>query len=604
MLPGLLIVLLLPLRYGRASAADQTGERIAVAGFAQNYRDVGPPPRGQASIAMALPLRIRAPLHHGQVLERWFRIGFHLSARAQAACAVYLPYVSPDAAVYLNGVYLGASDGFSNSNSESWNYPLYFPLPGALLRTGRNELWVESRSYLSGITELGPIWIGPQSSLYRRYQRQLWLQVIGVEVVSLLVGVIGLFAFLLWWRRRSEAIFGLFALSCAIWIVRNTQFFLVHTLISPFHYAVISDASLFWLVAVLFTLGFRIAGTRFARSEWGMYGYAAAATLAMWFAGAAHKWTVTAAFYAMIFPGSTIFILFLSRLAWQRKNVLLSLLWLAAVVTSVSGAYDFLLMAEWVPWPGAYLMPYSALFFAGTVGWALVDQFVLAHTRYERLNAELEARVQVREAELARQYQRAAELGREHAIRIERERILRDMHDGLGLQLISSIRLIEKQELSRAQMAELLSEAMDELRIAIDSVKPAAQDLLVMLGNLRYRIEPRLHAAGLSLAWDIGGISGLENLLPNQVTEITRIVQEAFTNVLKHADASQLGLHVHATAGPIIEITITDNGRGFDAAACAQGEGLTNMRRRARKIGAALWIESRPGATRVCVTVR
>src|SRR5271167_3975429 len=78
-----------------------------------------------------------------------------------------------------------------------------------------------------------------------------------------------------------------------------------------------------------------------------------------------------------------------------------------------------------------------------------------------------------------------AKLERDQATAVERDRILRDMHDGLGLQLISSLRLVEKHELSREQTAALLVEAMDEMRIAIDSVKPTGQDLLVMLGNLR-----------------------------------------------------------------------------------------------------------------------
>ena len=577
--------------------------RVTSVCIAQAYTGTLPPPPDQACVMHDVPLNLRGPRPHRPALERWLRVELPAAVAAGPPAAVYLSYVSPNAAVYLNGVHLGASEGFRESASQSWNYPLLVPLPPALLRVDHNELWVEIRDYGGESANLGALWVGPEESLYRRYERSLWLKVLGVEVVSLLVGVIGLFALLLWIRRRGDEIFGLFALSCGIWIVRNTQFFLVHTGLSSLAYEAVTDAALFWLVAVLFTLCFRIAGQRMPLIERAMYGYAAAATIAMSIAGSEYKWIVTAVFYVMIFPGSTIFITYLSRAAWRQGTTLMWLLWLAAVVTTVLGGYDFLLMADLLPWQGAYLMPYSALFFAGTVGWALMDQFILTHRKLERLNTELEARVRARESELASRYQDATELERQQAIRVERERILRDMHDGVGLQLISSIRLIEKMELTQEQMSELLGEAMDELRIAIDSAKPAAQDLLVMLGNLRYRIEPRMNAAGVVLAWDVGGCVGLERLLPHQVMQITRIVQEAFTNVLKHAEATRVSLGVHTTADGAIEIIIADNGRGFDPATPASGEGLANMKNRARKIGGSFEIASSPGATRLRLVV-
>jgi signal transduction histidine kinase len=248
-------------------------------------------------------------------------------------------------------------------------------------------------------------------------------------------------------------------------------------------------------------------------------------------------------------------------------------------------------------------MPYSALFFAVTLGWALTDRFVLAHSRYERLNRELDMRVRARERELEVHYQHAAELERERAVAGERERILRDMHDGVGLQLISSMRMVERSDLSRAQMTALLTETMDELRIAIDSAKATGRDLLVMLGNLRYRLEPRLQAAGVVLHWDVGNVAPLEQLGAGLVVEVTRIVQEAFTNVLKHANASQLQLRIDSPPGQWLALSIEDNGRGFETAAAPTGEGLRNMQVRAQRIGAQLTIESRPGGTRVLLQI-
>ena len=67
-----------------------------------------------------------------------------------------------------------------------------------------------------------------------------------------------------------------------------------------------------------------------------------------------------------------------------------------------------------------------------------------------------------------------------------------DMHDGIGGQLISKLSLVENGEASKEQVAAALRECIDDLRLAIDSLEPAGDDLLPVLGNLRYRLEPRL----------------------------------------------------------------------------------------------------------------
>jgi hypothetical protein len=194
-------------------------------------------------------------------------------------------------------------------------------------------------------------------------------------------------------------------------------------------------------------------------------------------------------------------------------------------------------------------------------------------------------------------------LERESAVALERERFVRDMHDGLGLQLISSARLLEKEELTKPEVAELFTEALDELRIAIESVRPTAGDLLEMLGNLRYRLEPRLKAAGITLHWDIGQLQGLDKFSPSAVSELTRIVQEAIANAMKHAEASLLQLHIAQSQPSALTICIADNGRGFDSSQPVNGLGLKSMRHRAQRIGADLEVQSRPGRTAVIVTV-
>lgn len=579
------------------AAAVQT---VSTVEYLPGYHLSVPPPPTAQGVPIALPL-VKGVEETPQI--RWFRCRLRLSANGARELAIYIPHAKPQAAVYLNGSFLDASEGFGRADADSWNYPFYVLVPTVLVRPGENLLLIEVAPQVVNDISLGPFLVGPDDDLLPIYRRQLWLQVTGVELVTLLVGLIGAMATVLWLRRRKEELFGLFALSCGIWMVRNLQFFLVRTY-SIFYFQLLTAAALFWLVAVLFRLSFRIWERRFPLIEWGLFAYAFVATAMVYFAGITQQVALTAVGYAGLLPIGAVFLFYLTRATLRSPTVLRQLLWLAAMVTTLTGAYDFALLLHRVPWPAAYIMPYSAVFYSVTVGWALIDRFVKTHGEYERLNIALDARVREHESALDAQYAKAAALERERAVASERDRILRNIHDGLGHHLISALQLVESGEHSRQEASAALRDALDELRIAIDSMTPTVHDLLVMLGNLRYRLEPRLHAAGISLHWNVIDTERIASLGPMEVTDITRIMQEVCTNAMKHSHATDMSLSVSCADGEALVIAISDNGCGYDTQATHEGVGIASMRKRAHNIGASLEIESRPGETRITLTLR
>src|SRR5262249_57141975 len=101
------------------------------------------------------------------------------------------------------------------------------------------------------------------------------------------------------------------------------------------------------------------------------------------------------------------------------------------------------------------------------------------------------------------------------------------------------------------------------------------------LGTLRYRLDPRLKAQGIDLDWQIQDLPRIGSLSPQNLLHILRILQEAFTNVLKHARASVVRVATGIDAsGRNVLITLQDNGAGFSGD--RTGHGLHNMRDRAR----------------------
>jgi len=201
---------------------------------------------------------------------------------------------------------------------------------------------------------------------------------------------------------------------------------------------------------------------------------------------------------------------------------------------------------------------------------------------------------------LREQQQRAHEAEQERTLLLERQRLMRDMHDGVGSHLIALLRLADSGAGGEA-MADLLRSAIEDLRLTIDSLEPLEHDLATLLATLRTRVGRRLETAGLKLEWHMADMPPLPWLEPALALQVLRLIQEAMTNVIKHAQARTLSLSAHQQ-GDALEVRIEDDGCGFDAAVPRAGRGLASMRRRAQTLGAALhWVSTSGEGTRVCL---
>jgi hypothetical protein len=103
-------------------------------------------------------------------------------------------------------------------------------------------------------------------------------------------------------------------------------------------------------------------------------------------------------------------------------------------------------------------------------------RFIGALRSMEDVNQTLEARVADREKELAANYVRLFALERENAAGQERQRIMRDIHDGLGSRLFVSLSRVERGEITSDEIADSLRGCISEMRLALDTLTPCEQD--------------------------------------------------------------------------------------------------------------------------------
>jgi signal transduction histidine kinase len=189
------------------------------------------------------------------------------------------------------------------------------------------------------------------------------------------------------------------------------------------------------------------------------------------------------------------------------------------------------------------------------------------------------------------------------AAEAERRRWARELHDetlqglaGLQVLLSSALRRPESDALAGAvrEATGQLETEIANLRTLITELRPAALDELGLAPALE-SLTSRLGAVeGLDVSLELD--LGAERLPAELETTVYRVVQEALSNVAKHARAESVAVRV-ARANGAVDVQVSDDGRGFDPGAPADGFGLVGMRERTGLAGGELRLESSSAGT-------
>lgn len=222
----------------------------------------------------------------------------------------------------------------------------------------------------------------------------------------------------------------------------------------------------------------------------------------------------------------------------------------------------------------------------------------ITYAFYNRYRLRTRAKLQEERLQQERLRAEAIVTTEEH----ERQRLARELHDGVG-QILAAARRSLQQTTPAVVPADgvaqgpdpvaLLDESIAEVRTLSHSMMPPAlrnRSLTEALEELARRI--RQHS-GVEIHTQWSGTEGL-TLHTNQSLMIYRALQEILTNALRHAGANEIHLEM-VNHGDALSILVIDDGKGFDPAAAANGLGLQNIRARIGFIGGEVTVDSQPG---------
>lgn len=201
------------------------------------------------------------------------------------------------------------------------------------------------------------------------------------------------------------------------------------------------------------------------------------------------------------------------------------------------------------------------------------------------------------QAEMQQRMQQALARSRLQAAAEERERIYADLHDDLGARLLQLV-----YAATDPQQADLARAALQDLRDVVTRSRGEPGSLEHVLDDIRREAAQRLAAAGIELAWEAPEALPEVAIEPARALHLYRIMREAISNALRHAQAQRLRVRVRVGAAQL-DLELTDDGSSGPPTS-PSGRGMRNMQARADQLqGAIHWLPGTLGGTKVLLSV-
>jgi len=519
--------------------------------------------------------------------DAWYRFRVARPSEVSEPLAMWL-VASMNASVTVNGIHLDSGGSMEEPVARHWNQHLLFSIPKALLNYDSNNVIIQVRGYANNSSGLLKLYIGPASLLKENHQVLMLrsnLLTYGALIITLLIGLLAGVAALV---GRSWTV-GYFALGCLISMLYVLDTVVVNIPVSRelwergVHISIVCSEMFFVLFA------FRILNFHKRWLALGIFMYGAIGTVMIMLVSEPRLIPT-----ASIWEGLSLNMVIIADLIcfwrWFKGGGYIGLfVALSLFAVLVTFGHD------WIPWVLGMGVEPPFTFYLGPTGFIimmaalLISKLIADYKQEVSLSLSLDKKVQRQDVLIQRKHEAITELWKDQFVRDERDRIVRELHDGVGGMLSNALAIVEPE----SNIRKCLKGAIDELRVVMGALDEDA-DIASLLGALRPKLETEVAEYSATLKWDVKDIP---SKVPNDAhtgMQFVRIVQECVHNSLRHSSANEITLYMDQHG-----LLLSDNGKGFDIQHVALGRGLNNLRWRANQLRATIDISSNESGTKV-----
>lgn len=530
--------------------------------------------------------------------QRWYHMSF--DDGGWSLPAIYVERACTNLEVWVNGQRVGGGGSLVEPLTRNCYFPQLIRLPRSLLLGQHNRLdirvvgypqeRVAARQRAGGLSQ---VLVGEQEELAPRHDSRYFWNITLAQVIGICILLVGLVIAALGWMRRQDRHNLYFGMALVLWSLMGTRLYVQHLPMTVVASEILFTSLYgpFALAVVQFLLHYVGQPRRWVRQVLAWQCVAIPALLVL---APAHALAEVAnGVYAVLGCEFVLTFVFFARHSWRsmRRDF-----WFMGanlvLLLGLTGA-EVAIQNGWLALPKIHLIHFAMPAISFALGVRLVRQFAAALTESERLNRELEQRVADKTAEMALSYAQLSDLRADQAAAAERQRIASDLHDDLGAQLVTMAQAsLYAGDMSR--VAELARQALTDMRLSVRGLTGEPTPLPHVLADWRSETVERLTLAGVTVLWNAND-PPVHWMLPARMqVQVTRILREAVSNVIRHSGARRCWVGIHV-ASDHLQLGVEDDGRGYDPSLASQGHGLGNMQRRARVLGGALQIVPRDG---------
>jgi signal transduction histidine kinase len=534
----------------------------------------------------------------------------------QAVYSILFPQILHGGNFYLNGNLVSSLPASNNTIRYTWYEPYMISLPASLLNQNKiNHIQIEQSAYQRNFI-IPAIYFGSQASIEKEFHTINFLNKVLSTATNIVCWSAGLFLLGIWFSAKREKTYGLAGTVTVLW---STLFTLALINVLPMHLWIYWRAALYLSTGLLVTL-MTLLVISFCKIE-----------VPSSFKNFIWAWTITGPTCFMIFGQSLeqwldiywtgvlisfylFAILALIITCIRKPTPILIALLVQSNISFVLAIHDYGAQAGFLTKYAKNLSEYGIPEFLlqpiylthlglplllVIVGFILVKEYAQNVIAIKNSNLTLQSELEKRTEELNIANQERNRIEIHNAATEERQKIFQDIHDGLGSKLLLALITLRSQEPKSPKVEEEISNCLDELRFIVNNDGLEYKDICEYVRDICIKQTLHFEYSDINFKFRVSNCRRT-NFNTYQKINIIRIIQECFSNILKHSKATHAQLIMREINGSMFLI-VQDNGIGFRLTPISEAQttrGVLGIKKRLNDIGGRYKLHSALQGTR------